>query len=302
MNSIQIMLGANGRTGEDAQVRHVRLGDPLGAALSTFDFHNKRIKLYEVTAETFIGSEPAHVLIEELETGDRFSKLNLYAREEPGAANDQWGEAGFRREGAIRGFFSDGAEAVIWARYSGEERAVETRQDDHEKTLKIALSKERSNPALPDGYTSRPAVPNDSEQISILMNSVFEDYASDISPEHLSRQIATLQTLFQVIEDADRKLVAAASAELDVGRQVAEITDCVTLPEHRGLGLSSGAVGALHDNLKGHPRINATYSLARADEIGINCVFHRLGYNYTGRLVNNCRMPNGWESMNIWCR
>ena len=49
-------------------------------------------------------------------------------------------------------------------------------------------------------------------------------------------------------------------------------------------------------------RIHDLYTLARADEVGMNCVFAKLGYAYTGRLVNNCRMPNGWESMNIWCK
>ncbi len=302
MNSIQITLGSPGRNSEEPLVRHLRLADPLGDSLSTFDFHNERIRLFEVTAEAFIGSEPAIGLIEELETGDRFSKLTLYAREEPGAEDAQWIQAGFHREAAIRGFFTDGAEAVLWSRYSEEERAVEIRKDDHDKALKIALSKERAAPSLPEGYTSRPAAPGDSERISLLMNSVFEEYASDISEENLFRQIATLQTLFQVIEDTDKRLVAVASAELDVGRQVAEITDCVTVVDQRGRGLSSAAIGALHDTLKQHPRINATFSMARADVVGVNCVFQRLGYDYTGRLVNNCRMPNGWETMNIWCR
>ena len=48
--------------------------------------------------------------------------------------------------------------------------------------------------------------------------------------------------------------------------------------------------------------ITDLYTIARADEVGMNCVFSKLGWVYTGRLVNNCRMPNGWESMNIWCR
>jgi hypothetical protein len=34
----------------------------------------------------------------------------------------------------------------------------------------------------------------------------------------------------------------------------------------------------------------------------VNCAFAKLGYKYTGRLVNNCRMPTGWESMNVWCK
>ncbi len=51
-----------------------------------------------------------------------------------------------------------------------------------------------------------------------------------------------------------------------------------------------------------HCGISDFYTLARACEVSMNCVFAKLGYGYTGRLVNNCRMPTGWESMNVWCK
>jgi hypothetical protein len=48
--------------------------------------------------------------------------------------------------------------------------------------------------------------------------------------------------------------------------------------------------------------ITDVYTIARANQAGMNCSFAKLGYTYTGRLVNNCRMPEGYESMNVWCR
>lgn len=46
-----------------------------------------------------------------------------------------------------------------------------------------------------------------------------------------------------------------------------------------------------------------SYTLCRASAPpGINAAFSSLGYAFTGRLVNNCRIGNGFEDMNIWCR
>jgi len=46
----------------------------------------------------------------------------------------------------------------------------------------------------------------------------------------------------------------------------------------------------------------SSYTLCRASSPGINSAFASLGYAYTGRLVNNCKIGNGFEDMNIWCK
>ncbi len=34
----------------------------------------------------------------------------------------------------------------------------------------------------------------------------------------------------------------------------------------------------------------------------MNNVFHRLGYEFNGRLVNNCDIFGAYEDMNIWVK
>ena len=97
-------------------------------------------------------------------------------------------------------------------------------------------------------------------------------------------------------------MVAAASAEIDHCNKNAEMTDCATRPSARGQGLMAYLLWMLENDLQELYNITDLYTIARADEVGMNCVFSKLGYIYDGRLVNNCRMPNGWESMNVWCR
>ncbi len=300
MNHLSRMLNAS-LEGREGRVRSLRLGDPLGSTLSTFDFHNHRIKLYDITADRFIGSEPGQEVVEELEKGKQFSKLTLYTLDPPGTQDKSWKEAGFRMEGVIRSFYADDSDAVLWARYSDQKRAVEPQENEHEKVLEIARTKTEAVLVVPGEFRMRRAVADDAEPISALLQDVFTEYPSETSAEHLAKHIATQRSVFHIVEAEDRTLVAAVSAELDVRRRNAEITDCVTRPDARGKGLSTAAVLALQKDLKSRYRIDHAYSLARAGEVGINCVFHRLGYEYTGRLVNNCRMPEGWESMNVWC-
>ena len=42
--------------------------------------------------------------------------------------------------------------------------------------------------------------------------------------------------------------------------------------------------------------------MARARSYGMNAVFHGMGYEFMGRLVNNCDIFGAYEDMNIWVR
>jgi hypothetical protein len=42
------------------------------------------------------------------------------------------------------------------------------------------------------------------------------------------------------------------------------------------------------------------FSLARAKSFGMNVALSRHGYEYFGRMINNCRIMGSFEDMNIW--
>ncbi|MBE0565138.1 MAG: GNAT family N-acetyltransferase, partial [Krumholzibacteria bacterium] len=146
------------------------------------------------------------------------------------------------------------------------------------------------------------AGPDDAEAVSALLRRVFPDYPTPTDPATVRRQIARGDNVYRLMLDADGRLAAAASAEIDHRRRSAELTDCATSPEHRGAGLMAWLLRQLERDVVRDFGITDLYTIARADEVGMNCVFSKLGWIYTGRLVNNCRMPGGWESMNLWCR
>ncbi len=272
---------------------------PSGRREAVLDPRNRRLKLYDLAPEDVGGLDPEAVIAGAGEDPAVFTKITAYAR--PGN-REPWIEEGWREEGTIRGYFSDGADAVLWARYTDPARTEEPRADEHRRAVEAARAKEPAAPRLPEGYRSEPARPGDAPEIAELMGSVFPDYPTSLAPDHLARLIASGSNRFRWVRDGSGRMVAVASAEIDRARRNAEMTDCATRPSERGRGLMVWILRALERDLAGEEGITDLYTLARADEVGMNCAFAKLGYDYTGRLVNNCRMPNGWESMNVWCR
>jgi putative beta-lysine N-acetyltransferase len=107
-------------------------------------------------------------------------------------------------------------------------------------------------------------------------------------------------TIFYVVE-CDKQLVSAASADANQTFHHAELTDCATLPEHRKYGLMKKLLIHLENDL----RINGIYcafSIARSLSFGMNAAFYQLGYQYTGRLTNNCYIFDKLEDMNVWVK
>jgi putative beta-lysine N-acetyltransferase len=270
-----------------------------GERQAIFDPHNERMKLYGLAPGDCTGPELWSLLNALTQHVQCISKVTVYARPKGRAV---WRQNSFRHEGFIRGFFGDGADAHLWAYYTSSRRAVAAEERVHNEILALAQSKKTRSPSLPAGYTCRLASGKDAPAVASLLRETFPDYPTPIRTATIEKQIITRANLFRLVYDGDGELAAVASAEIDHVRKNAEMTDCATVPEHRGVGLMAFILKSLEDDLRTEFGIRDVYTLARAGEAGMNCVFSRLGYDYAGRLINNCRMPDGWESMNIWCK
>ena len=261
------------------------------------DERNQRVKVFEPRPAELSGELAfAPALLEE--ERPLFTKLIVYAR--PGD-EAEWLGRGLRREAVVRGFFVDAEDAWLWAAYAGEDRANDPEEAALDSKLGIALARAPAPPSLPFDCTCRPAGPADAAELATLLADTFPDYPTPITGKGLAESIARGTSRFRIVHGEDGRLLSTASAEVDVVRRTAEMTDCATLPGERGRGLVAWTLSALERDLA-RDDITALYTIARAGEVGMNCAFRKLGYDYTGRLVKNCRMPEGWESMNVWCK
>lgn len=258
-----------------------------------YDSYNERMKLYGVRPQDIAEIAPTEV------SDDLASKITVYAH--PGDER-QWKNIGFQKEAVIRGFF-EGEDAHLWATYTNEERELSPREIEHRLTVELALGKSTIDcPVLAPGYESGKAEVSDSPEIAALLDRTFEDYPTPIDKDIIAEQIAKEDNFFRIVRDPSGQVAAVASAEMDHERMSAEMTDCATRPSARGQGLMAYILSTLENDIAHQYGIRDLYTIARADEVGMNCVFSKLGYDFEGRLINNCRMPNGWESMNVWCR
>jgi len=264
------------------------------------DPYNMRVKLFDAAPEALRHPDAAFLTAGLGETDPLYTKLTVYARS---AQAEAWREQGFRCEGRILGYFRDGDDASVWAAYGGDKRGKDPCAAKHDRIIDIARGKEPALPKLSEGYVSHVGEKAHAAEIAGLLGDTFSDYPTLLDAAEVGYAIENGLNVFRLVRTAsDGALVAAASAEIDHRHMVAELTDCATDPAHRGRGLMGWILSALAAEVSSRLGISDLYTIARADETGMNCAFGKLGFRYTGRLVNNCRMPNGWESMNLWCR
>ncbi|MCA9634861.1 MAG: putative beta-lysine N-acetyltransferase [Myxococcales bacterium] len=221
------------------------------------------------------------------------------------ASHDDW--QAFLRFGyvleAVLEYFHAGADAFVVSKFRSQERLSSPAL--MEETLlieKITASPAPGSPRspLPAGHTIRLARPGDIPGLLELYSAIFESYPSPLKHASYLEQIFQRDSIFAVCVEEER-VVAAASAELVPRARAAELTDCATWPEARGRGLMSHLLVRLEEELRSRDYVCA-YTMARGRSYGMNSVFHVLGYEYTGRLINNCDIYGAYEDMNIWVK
>lgn len=203
---------------------------------------------------------------------------------------------------AILKYYRNGEDALVVSKFRSQERL--TAGSLMEEILLIEQLMAATDPlperALPAGYSIRLARREDIPELLDLYRSIFKTYPTPLIHRSYLDIVFQEETLFAVCTFGGQ-IVSAASAELLPGLRAAELTDCVTRKDQRGLGLMSLILRVLEDSLRSDGYICA-YTMARARSYGMNNVFFRLGYEFNGRLVNNCDIYGAYEDMNIWVK
>ncbi|MED4581754.1 putative beta-lysine N-acetyltransferase [Brevibacillus choshinensis] len=259
------------------------------------DIQNRRVKLH-VYDPNLIGEMDQ--LMRKLASDSDATKMIVYGKK---ADVEKWLALGYSQEGVIEGFFQ-GENAQMLSCYLTEERATSVARDLAEDILALSLSKKGNGEEkpLPSGYTLREANEADAEELAKLYALVFATYPTPMDdPEYVLKTMDE-GTRYMVVEH-DGKIACAASAEVNERMGSAEMTDCATHPDHAGKGLLQPLFTALERKME-ESGIYYLYTLTRAQSAGMNVTASKMGYEYRGRLVNNCTIFSGYEDMNIWVK
>ncbi len=136
------------------------------------------------------------------------------------------------------------------------------------------------------------------KQVSQLLTKIFSSYPSPVGdPQYISSMMQK-KCIFAGAFDQD-KLIGVAAAYVDSRFGRCEMTDCAVLNEYRGYSLSEKLLKILEKEVRKLGPYTL-YTLAKAQSAAMNRVFFKLGYQYTGRLINNCHISGSFQDMNLW--
>lgn len=260
------------------------------------DCYNRRLKVLSYQARDY------DAMIEKfrfLADANRFDKIWVQA-----TAND-WElflAHGYILEGLLK-YANRGSTVFMVSRF-GSQRRLQSRTLMKEIRLieEILERPRKTKPkTLPAGYVLDYAREEDVGGMLELYRRVFETYPSPLTYKEYLLSNLHREAIFRVIRNGKGQVVAAASADLDPQRLSAELTDCATHPDERGKGLMSILLAALESDLRRLQYVCA-YTLARAPSYGMNAAFHALGYEFNGRMINNCDIYGDFEDMNLWVK
>ncbi|MFW5877110.1 MAG: putative beta-lysine N-acetyltransferase [Myxococcota bacterium] len=209
---------------------------------------------------------------------------------------------GFVLEGMMKYYFR-GEDAFVMSKFLRAERA-DTRHVVAESEIIERLMKKPRNytpPPLPEGYRLVVASDEHIPQMVRLYRRTFPTYPSPLTHPDYIAQTMRQNIRYRVVLNKGGRVVSAASADIDDKDSNAELTDCATSKSERGKALMFHLLRRLEDDMRERGIITG-YTLARAPSVGMNQVFYRLGYEYTGRLINNCDIAGNFEDMNIWVK
>ena len=258
------------------------------------DPFNKRIRVDDYRGNTKLVLEKA----DQIARQQQAEKLIMKARNEDTLP---FYERGLQPEAVVDRYFL-GSDAHFFSKFY----TVERKKNDHWITEDgmiqsiYQLDTASDKPFPPKEYELKKADETCAEELAELYRLVFQIYPTPLhDPEYVKKtmQEGTIYYVFFY----QGKIVSAASAEVNSFYKNAELTDCATLKEHRKYGLMKIILRELEGELK-RQGVYCAYSIARSLSFGMNAVLFQLGYQYRGRLMNNCYIYDKLENMNMWVK
>ncbi|ABR55831.1 putative beta-lysine N-acetyltransferase [Methanococcus aeolicus] len=202
-------------------------------------------------------------------------------------------------EAFVKGYFLDD-DAIFMSKYFSKDRKISRFPEKVKEVLNVAENKRpiKSCSNLDSNFSLGVVNKDDAGELANLYKKVFETYPFPIyDPNYIIKMMNSNVVYFAIKHSG--KIVAAASSEINKENRCVEMTDFAVLPEYQGHRLAQQLLFAMEDEMR-NKGIRVAYTIARALSLGMNITFAKLGYKYTGTLVNNTNICGKLEDMNVW--
>lgn len=267
----------------------------IGNSLIQHGPNNDRIYLMKLDEDDFPQIiDPLDHLVKQKGYTKIFAKIPEYVK-------DAFLAKGYTLEATIPQFYNGKITAFFMGKYFSDERKQALNHDEIHQVLEVAKTKfsKELQIIIPSGdFTYRRCRETDIQEIIELYKKVFTTYPFPIfDPLYLAETMKSNVAYFGVWHK--ERLVSLASAEMDKPSSNVEMTDFATHPDLRGRGLSPFLLYTMEDYTRGLG-LKTAYTIARSVSYGMNITFAKLGYTYSGTLINNTQISGRLESMNVW--
>jgi putative beta-lysine N-acetyltransferase len=220
----------------------------------------------------------------------------------PVSAEDLFLNNGYTKEAVIPGFYNNTEDGLFLSKYFNAARSKLSKEEKEEveSIIRISLDKKNKKTILTteNGYQLMPLAKNRVDQAAKIYKSVFNNYPFPIDdPQYIKKTMRENIKYFACLYK--NQIIGLSSAEIYKEHGNAEMTDFATINEFRGKGIAGALLELMETEIK-NMGIYTVYTIARSIIPGINIMFAKADYNFSGSLIKNTRMDKGFETMNIW--
>lgn len=206
---------------------------------------------------------------------------------------------GFEKEAHVPGMFRN-EDGFFLSFYRYLWRKEQGNKDELDHVLSVAENKKGKGnfSSLLDSLFLRRLRPEDAHALAHLYGQIFQTYPFPITdPDFICLEMGSGVRFMGVFEGDS--LMGAASAEVAADGYSVEMTDFAVKPDYRKTGIAGVLLRALEDDCF-KSGIRCFFTIARACSYGINSLFSKGDYKFSGRLLNNTNISGRLESMNVW--
>ncbi|MFH0702663.1 MAG: putative beta-lysine N-acetyltransferase [bacterium] len=203
-------------------------------------------------------------------------------------------------EASIPKFYKGKEDALLIAKYFSSERNISLDKEKNLLILETALKKIKIQEELnlKEGFYFKKIQPQHAEKLTKLYQKIFITYPFPINnPDYILKTMQENIEYFAIWQE--NEIIAAASSEIDMKEQNVEMTDFAILPEYRGNDFAIYLLKKMEEKMKEY-NVKTFYTIARALSYGMNIAFSKMGYIFSGTLINNTNICGSLESMNVW--
>lgn len=262
----------------------------------SYDRYNDRIDLIK------LNDEEANYTVEILEKAIKVRRYSKISAKIPFRNREPFLKKGYIIEANIPNLYKGNEEGLFLAKYFSVERREEKNKELINKVIHEALKNKNKNRysrlLLKKDLIYRLVTEKESRELADFYKTNLKSHLYSVLDYKYIENSIRSNVIYGVIYKKE-KIIAAVACEVDRENLNAEMIDFAGDEKFRGKGLACYLLSSMEEEMK-KIGIRTLYSIVRAKSFDANIIFSKIGFKFSGTLINNTNVCGAVESMNVW--